>query len=280
MINEARIAEGRAILDDAVATYDPSHVFALFSGGNDSLTETHLTMQHPRASGVVHINTGIGLPETRAFVYETCKQYGWPLKEYAAAESYEQWVLTGGFPGPAQHSIMYNRLKGRSVDALVRDHKQEWHGRSKRGDRIMLVTGARRQESQRRMGTVERMRRVYAQVWVNPLYAWTKADVWDYKAHFNLPTNPATTTLGMSGECLCGAFAEQHELEQIAHFFPQMGAYLHDLQDRVAAAGYPWGWDEAPPAWFHLEKRGQGRLFDFNPLCSSCLWQQSVKEAV
>lgn len=56
-----------AVLDEAIETHDPSHVFALFSGGHDSLTATALTAKHPRFTAAVHINTGIGIEETRDF---------------------------------------------------------------------------------------------------------------------------------------------------------------------------------------------------------------------
>ena len=35
------------VIDQAVAEHKPSHVFALFSGGHDSLTSTHIAAQHP-----------------------------------------------------------------------------------------------------------------------------------------------------------------------------------------------------------------------------------------
>ena len=52
--------EALAVIDAAVREYRPSHLFALFSGGHDSLTATAITAQHPRFTAAVHINTGIG----------------------------------------------------------------------------------------------------------------------------------------------------------------------------------------------------------------------------
>lgn len=255
-----------AILNEALDLYQPSHVFAMFSGGYDSLVTTHLTAQHPQFSGVLHINTGIGIEQTREFVRATCHMYGWPLHEYQCAESYETWVLNGGFPGPAQHTIMYNRLKDRAIWAVLRDYKTH------RRDRIAFVTGARRHESTRRMGNAEPHRRHKTQVWINPIINWSRDDVLDYKDLHQLPTNWVVDVLHMSGECLCGAFADTGELALIETFFPKMGGYLRDLEQRVHAAGYPWGWDEAPPGWWQMVKRGQ-LGFDgdgFFPLCTSC----------
>jgi tRNA(Ile)-lysidine synthase TilS/MesJ len=101
--------------------HKPKHAVALFSGGYDSLVTTHLTMSYmeryypklPRF--VAHINTGIGIEETRTFVRETCKQYGWTLKEYTTEYNYDDLAMEYGFPGPAMHGVMYIKLKERPI---------------------------------------------------------------------------------------------------------------------------------------------------------------------
>jgi 3'-phosphoadenosine 5'-phosphosulfate sulfotransferase (PAPS reductase)/FAD synthetase len=54
----------------AAYLHQPVRRFALFSGGKDSICSTHFTMNNG-ADEVVHINTGIGIKETREFVRET-----------------------------------------------------------------------------------------------------------------------------------------------------------------------------------------------------------------
>lgn len=262
--------ESRSILDTAIEQYKPTHVFAMFSGGYDSLVTAHVTAQHPAFSGCVHINTGTGIPETREYVYETCRQQGWPLKEYQSEpkDSYESWVLTGGFPGPAMHPVMFNRLKDRGIAMLVREHKR------RRRDKIMLVAGARRSESVRRMGQSQETRvdpSSSARVWTNPIYHWSKDDVLDYKALHSLPNNPVVDLLHRSGECNCGCFAQDDEREMFRMFYPEFHAWLSKLEQQVHEAGFPWNWGEAPPAWYQQQQKGQEALFDFLPLCSSCM---------
>ena len=125
----------RAIIKEAQELHKCSKRFVLFSGGNDSAATLHAIWTAGLADAAVHINTGTGIPETRKFVGEFCERYGVPLLEYFPPISYRELVLKHGFPGPGAHGFMYNFLKERCVDALIRDHKKN------RRDRIMLITG-------------------------------------------------------------------------------------------------------------------------------------------
>lgn len=243
-----------AVLDNAVARWNPSAIFVLFSGGHDSLTSAHLTMRHfgDRAT-VAHINTGIGIEQTRDFVRETCRREGWRLLEYKAQENrrgdgtpdpqvYEDIVAKNGFPGPPQHGLMYVRLKDRPLRCLIRDHAPT--------GKVLLVTGVRSQESSRRMGHVKPESVEGRRVWVAPIHAFSAADCNDYISRHQLPRNPVKDFLHMSGECLCGAFAKPGELAEIKLWYPETGARLEAIEARVRANGFPWGWEDRPPAWW------------------------------
>lgn len=249
--------EGRSILRGAIAEHRPSEVFALFSGGHDSLCASHLASQLPEFSGCVHVNTGIGVEETREFVRKTCKAYGWPLREmspppfaprvekrkpgidYESLPAYEAIVLHHGFPGAYGHNLIYNRLKERCLRRLAREHKR---GPS---DRILLVTGVRKAESRRRMGYVEPVQREGCRVWCAPIANWTNHEKDTYIAAHGLPRNRVTGILCMSGECLCGAFGSPGELDLIGRFFPETAAYIRDLGARARALGrVHWRWGE------------------------------------
>jgi 3'-phosphoadenosine 5'-phosphosulfate sulfotransferase (PAPS reductase)/FAD synthetase len=75
------VEESKRIIEEAVKQFSPIRVYGLFSGGHDSLCATHLVSQTAHFDGAVHINTGIGIEETRQFVRDTCEQMGWPLDE-------------------------------------------------------------------------------------------------------------------------------------------------------------------------------------------------------
>jgi 3'-phosphoadenosine 5'-phosphosulfate sulfotransferase (PAPS reductase)/FAD synthetase len=250
--------EGQQILAEAVDRFRPVRVFALFSGGHDSLCSAHLTSQTPRFDGCVHINTGIGIEETREFVRATCRKHGWPLREYHPPMSYEEIVLRWGFPGPAGHSMVYGRLKERCLRQLVREHK------TGRRDRVLLVSGIRRQESRRRMGYDEPIQADGARVWVAPLLNWSHDDKHAYLDAHALDRNPVVERLCMSGECLCGAFARKGELDEIAFWYPQAAARIRALEEKAAAVGVPCRWGQKPP------NGGRARTEPAVGLCWSC----------
>jgi 3'-phosphoadenosine 5'-phosphosulfate sulfotransferase (PAPS reductase)/FAD synthetase len=251
-----------AVLDRAIAEHQPSHIFALFSGGHDSLCSTAVASKHPAFSAAVHINTGIGIADTRTFVRETCERHDWPLIEmHPDGLTYRDLVVEKGMPaGPKAHNTTYYWLKQRQVRRLVREHKQGRNGR------IVLATGIRTAESERRMAAVMSVpvHRIGAQVWVNPILDWTKADCHDFMESEGLKRNRVVDLLHRSGECLCGALARRSEFKDIEGWFPLVAQEIRGYERLAAENG-------------HLEDRWASRLtvnrqqmrFD-HPLCSSC----------
>jgi 3'-phosphoadenosine 5'-phosphosulfate sulfotransferase (PAPS reductase)/FAD synthetase len=264
-----REAQAVATLDAAADEHHASAVWAMFSGGDDSLATAIVTARAAKFAGCLHIDTGIGIPETQAFVVETCRAQGWPLRIYRAidqGQDYEALAVQFGFPGPAAHFRMYIRLKERALDAFMREHKTH------RMDRIILSTGAREKESDRRMGHAEPVRRDGAQVWVNALAQWSKADCLALIVSARVPRNEVVELLHMSGECLCGSFAKPDELKEIALWYPKVAERIHALEVRVKAAGRHAVWGTRP---VRLKKRGPA-MHDsagrrrVGPLCEQC----------
>lgn len=259
-----KVLSALALIDDAVRRFDPCAVWALFSGGDDSLTMTHLAAQHPAFTGAAHLNTGIGIEQTREFVRQTCTRYGWKLREIRAREDcgqdYAEMVKGYGFPGPGYHREMYQRLKERPLRVLIRDSKK------KRRDRVLLLSGARSSESERRMGTTRPLAVEGVRVWITPIHDWTRPECLEYLRANNVPRNPVSRMIHMSGECLCGAFAHEGELEEIRLFFPRVAAEIEALQERVKRAGQKRClWGRRP------DGRPNGRLAKVpGPLCYGC----------
>ncbi len=258
---EERRHEGQVTaLDAAIREHDPSHVFALFSGGHDSLCSTALAAKHPRFTAAVHINTGVGIEDTRAFVRDTCKERGWPLIEmHPDAKTYRDLVIEKGMPGgPKAHNTMYYWLKQRQVRRLVKEHKQGRHGR------VVLVTGIRTAESERRMASVmaQPVHRIGAQVWLNPILTWSKRDCHDFMEAEGLPRNEVVDLLHRSGECLCGALAHAREMRDIEQWFPEEAATLHGYEQLAFEHGH------AETVWAGRLRAGVSR--QQLPLCTSC----------
>lgn len=273
-----------ARVSEAVEEFSPVAVFALFSGGNDSLAATYASSRSPMFTAAVHINTGIGVEATREFVRSTCSLRGWPLREYKAMEctfsdgtpnpqNYESICLENGFPGPGAHRFMYVKLKDRQLAQLERDVK------ATPSRPVLYITGARSEESVRRMGTVVPVRKEGRRVWLNVIHDWSAQDCKELRDHPHIALKPniVCERIGMSGECLCGAFRKEGELEILRGWPETHAAYLRiiDLQKRVRAAGFPWGWGDEAPSWWKDEKAGQGLLLKPDEetgmeLCHNC----------
>lgn len=261
----ANVDSGLALIDSAIAEHHPSRVFALFSGGHDSLSATAVAAKHPHFTAAVHCNTGIGVPETREFVRETCREQEWRLIELEhPTKVYEEMVLEYGFPGAGAHPYCYVLLKERLIDQLIREHKQHWF------DRIVLVSGARQQESKRRMLNVpdSPIERDGAQVWVNAIWDWSKPDVNEFIDEEGLRRNPVVDLIHKSGECLCGAYADgAEERQELQMWLPHVDAEIRALEERVEAAGHHACIWEADYPNVHPD---QQVLFSRLRMCQSC----------
>ncbi len=226
----------------------PVAVFVGFSGGDDSLATAHWCMTNIPGCRVLHINTGIGIEATRLHVRKVCADFNWPLLEVRAkedcGEDYDAFVLKWGFPGPGWHQVLYTRLKERAIRNVVKAHK-----RFRSRERVLFLTGIRHDESDRRMGYGGREVNFPAsgQIWANPLYWRDQAWFMDYIREHNLPRNPVSVSLGMSGECLCGAFANRGELALIRTVCAATADRIERLELDVRAPGHAWGWEDRPP---------------------------------
>lgn len=238
---------------------------ALFSGGNDSTVLAHM-MRH-RVDYAVHANTTIGIEQTRQFVRDTCKQWGLELLERTAPVSYRELVLERGFPGPAMHFKMYQRLKERALDEVRRELISD-----RRKQRVLFIAGRRRAESKRRQN-VPFYEKDGSAIWASPLAMWTKLDMNTYRLMHRdtaspVPVNEVSDKLHMSGECLCGSFAHRNELEELRMWYPDVAAEIDQLERDVTAAGHK------PP--FNTWGHGQGKPPErtTGKLCTSCSLDQ------
>lgn len=266
---EELCAEALDILAEAKALYKPVKTFVLLSGGNDSTTLTYLV--RPLVDAAVHIRTGIGIPQTSTFVRETCAALDLPLIELVTPPAVYRRIVLGpnspGFPGPAQHFITYHLLKAERLQNLQRDY-------ASRGQRLLLVSGVRSQESERRMLSVgssehEAPRgRLGKCAWANPIVHWTSFDMNTYREAYRVPRSLVADLLHRSGECLCGAFAKPQELDEIALWYPDTATYIRGLEAEARAAGKFYA------TWGHRSGK-QGR--PPGPLCSDCQYRMEIE---
>lgn len=284
------IAHSHALLDEACERWPAERILLLFSGGNDSTLLAHVMRE--RVDTVVHVNTGIGIPATRQYVKDVAGAWGLPYLEAKPPDSYRDLVLgrvkarTGsnvgkivwrGFPGPAAHFLMYNRLKQRALERVRRDIV----GPRGKSGQIVYLAGMRWSESDRRFRNAEEIDHDGAIIWCSPIVHWTDGHIREYKERHRcqldhthaehmlchdgaLPLNEVTVHLHMSGECLCGAFAKDGEIAGIELFYPEVAAEIREIEAEARACGIPeerctWGWGAG-------RERGSG----VGRLCSSC----------
>ena len=253
------------IVNEALATHlegrELTGKVVLYSGGNDSTALTHLFRNW--VTHAAHANTTIGVERTRMFVRSTCIEWGVPLIERSGPDSYRDLVVgVGGFPGPAMYFKMYQRLKEKALREVRRELVK--NGRKQR---VLFIAGRRRAESKRRQDVPEH-ERIDSVIWASPFAHWEKRDLEEYRETYGVPENPIAKALGMSGECLCGAFAEPGEFERIEEVDPDAAEIIREIERALHEAGHEgprcqWGWgayrsdpNSQPP------KSG--------PLCSSC----------
>lgn len=210
------------MLTAAIAEHHPSHVYALFSGGGDSIVATHIASQHPRFDGCLFVDTGTALPGVREHVEAVCDAFGWPLVVRQPPEPYEQIIREAGLPGPGQHDTAYVRLKERVFDRFVAELCSRCDGgRCSRHDRVIWVSGSRQQESKRRMRNATLpVERDGSQVWVNVILDWTAEAVAAYREAHRLPLSDVAALVHRSGECNCGTYAQPGERAFLCSLFP------------------------------------------------------------
>jgi 3'-phosphoadenosine 5'-phosphosulfate sulfotransferase (PAPS reductase)/FAD synthetase len=259
-------ANAERIVIDAIVEHEPSKVFVLFSGGGDSsvlLSWARINFGR-RIDAAVFIDTGTALPGVREFVETFCVNRYIPLFVLEAGDAYARMVRKHGIPGPGAHLYPYVWLKERQLDKLVREQKAH------RTDRILLLTGARRAESTRRMGTAVPIKRDGSTVWANPLIDWTNADMRAYRDHHQLEQSTVAALMHRSGECNCGAFAKPGERDELRSLWPTwFEATIAPLERDAAKRGLPCVWGQ----------RQSGDDSRVGPMCQGCAAQMELEEA-
>lgn len=224
--------------------------WCLLSGGKDSICTAHVLALNGQLNGCLHIDTGIGTPDLQPFLTDLCEKQGWPLEIIATPIKYEDLVLKFGFPVPGTHNLTMNYLKLRALRGFGKIH-----------GKVALASGVRRLESARRRWNTQALSTVEGFQIAAPLLAWPTQKVWDYLKKYDLSISPAYAKLHISGDCLCGAFAQPEEIYLLETFYPTVAERIQALEARMKA--HPSGrrtWGDSGGAF-----AGQTRI------CEGCL---------
>ncbi|KUL94369.1 hypothetical protein DK26_15290 [Bosea sp. WAO] len=263
---EHALSSSARILKTAIDQFSPTHIVSMVSGGKDSAASDQVARElGAKLDLVIHGNTRCGIPETTEFVRDTYGQLG-ELVEADAGTAYEDYVLRKGFfgVGLAAHAFAYRVLKATPFRKAVSKHIR--HG--KRDVRVLLLNGARKDESENRKARLEVFRRDPAMpgnIWVNLIHDWSQEARDSYLESRETPINPVAKALCRSGECMCGTMQTEAERIEAAILYPEWGKRIAELeQEAIRLHGFGWGKPFPKP-----RDERQGDLF--MPMCSDCM---------
>ncbi|MFC6487337.1 phosphoadenosine phosphosulfate reductase family protein [Nitratireductor sp. GCM10026969] len=260
------IDSSKSILREAIDRFSPTHIVSMVSGGKDSAASDQVARESgAKVDLVIHGNTRCGIPETTQFVRET---YG-TLGDYVEADAgtaYEDYVFRKGFfgRGIGAHGFSYRVLKATPFRKAV----SKYIRKGRKGVRILLLNGARKDESENRQKHLKVFRQDPAapgNIWVNIIHDWSQDDRDRYLDNRATPINPVAKALCRSGECMCGTMQTAAERTEAAVLYPQWGKWLSELEAEAKRL-HGFGWGEPFP---QPRDERQGDLFQ--PMCKDCM---------
>lgn len=278
-----KIKWSQELADRVKADYDPYAVLVGFTSGGDSNIALKLATMFLKVDAAFTCDTTIAAPETLKNCEDVVSQYG--LRHIIQApryngisnnkETYSEIVKRHGFPGKTTtaHSWMYKWLKDHTVQNIIAQFRQ----RKRR--RIVIVSGARRHESVRRMGTSEDITVMGNVIWLNICNDWTDSDCHQFSLEYGLEKfrSPISKSIGVSGECFCGSFAGKGELSLLKIFSPSTHEKIERLHKwLIENTDMNWGWEDGPKTKRQEQKelREKVQLKLFSPqmiFCSTCM---------
>jgi phosphoadenosine phosphosulfate reductase len=179
--HDERIAETVALLRSAAERHAGRIVFTTSLGAEDMVL-TALIAQHRLPIALATLQTGRLHAQTLALIDRTEAQYGLAIERWApAAEAVISFTRQHG-ELPMRQSIELRK-------ACCGLRKLEPLSRALAG-RTAWVTGLRREQSDARAELPVSSLDEHGREKLNPLAAWSQADVWHFIAHHGVPYNP------------------------------------------------------------------------------------------
>ncbi len=264
------IESSHRIFRAAVEAFQPTHIVSMVSGGNDSAVSDALAEEMGIKIDLrIHGRTGCGIPETTAF----CVDHYSKLGDFALADAgdkYERYVLRKGFFGVGRqaHNFAYRIMKADPFKTAISQNIRH----RRRNIRVMLINGARKNESDNRRVNLPETRLWRGNMWVNLIHEWSDFERDEYLASRQVVRNPVSVQLCRSGECMCGTMQNIQDRWEAASLYPAWGQWLADL-DAEAKRLHGFGWGEHHPKPVDPDQQDL-----FEPMCGSCLRRDVLVE--
>lgn len=212
--------------------------YSLLSGGKDSWACAKYLQEHDLLLGCVALNTGINVPAWLPTLQAMCAKEGWPLEVYQTDVVYEDLVRKYGFPGLSKHAWMVSYLKGRGVAKFKKAHPK-----------TPMASGVRVAESDRRTLNTLPISKWEGVTIYAPILNWSTAETWAYVKARGYERPDSYSKLGISGDCLCGSYAQPWERQAVATHYPEVDARLKVLENDPIVCAFKrratWGWSKS-----------------------------------
>lgn len=221
-----------AIIRDAENIHDKHNFYMLYSGGRDSGLVAEWLAENNKLKAIVHVKTNIGMKMCEDFIEKQCKEKNWDLiiLEPKPKYAYVDLVMEYGFPAPSLHRVFMARLKYHTMHRFIY-HLNDKHA--------ALVSGIRQMESKRRQKSFTTPIQNDSKLWfINPFFYYTNEDMYKMRLTKNIKTSPSYDHgLNVSGDCLCGSFANYSVKDTLRKADPHLAGYIAWLEDGIQKYG-------------------------------------------
>ncbi len=279
------------ILDEAIGR-GFTDFYVAYSGGKDSgIVLDLISKEYPdNFKGVIFVDTGIATNDTIEFVKDWCDKHKYPLNMLHASDvkrvrkseygkigdpfTFENLVLNFGFPTAGGHGLTMGWLKYYPMRKFI-------HGKIKDGENPCVISGVRKKESKRRSkrkSYQEYINQDGKMTFVTPLYYKSNDWVMKYYITHDIKRSPVYETLHISGDCLCGCFAKESELELLKMFHPEVYKEIQRLEKLVRERGTEEAqrfltWGNHDKSTLHVESNDAIE----SAVCSECFFDNGDK---
>jgi len=264
--------------------------YVAYSGGKDSgIVLDLISKEYPQYfKGVIFAETGIGTDATTDFIKTYCHDRGYPLfivkpedvirkknttrGKVGEPFSYKALVLNYGFPKQAFHTVTMRHLKYFPLRKFIYD-------RLALGEKPCIVGGIRKYESARRKMKWNKYFYNDGKMWfVSPIFFKSNEWVTKYFIVNDIKRSPVYETLHISGDCLCGCFAQKEELGLLKMFHPEVYEKIKTLEKQIQMKGTEES--KESPTW---GGHGESALHESdddaeNFVCNDCFFDSDAKE--
>lgn len=259
------IDESANVLWQFIKKYNPTHTVCMVSGGTDSIATYNFAKEcGVKIDAVIHGNTRCGIPQTTDWVRENFGKNE-DYIEADAGTAYEDYVLRKGFFGKGHdaHGFAYRILKAGPFRKVISANFRQ----RRRGVKVLMLNGARKDESANRKARLERYKTDPAaknNMWFNVIHDWSEYDKNLYLEKNKIEINPVAKALCRSGECMCGTQQSDTERFEASLIYPDWGNWLNSLEaEAMRLHGFGWGQNKPK------QNKLQSDLF--MPMCTDCI---------